>query len=110
MKYPVGTKILNLEFPTCKNCVFYRPSGIVDDFVSPINKCGNIGTKNVVTGEITYNYADMCRKDEELCGNSGKYYVKEKRMVLKRIRHAIFRPVTIIYAIIAGLIIFSRIL
>jgi len=101
MKFP-NRIIRNIDFPSCKNCVYYVPSGLNNEFTSSLNKCKNFGTKNVVTGEITYYYATICRSDENLCGNSGKYHVKEHRMALKRLKHTIFRPVTILY-VVAGL-------
>jgi hypothetical protein len=101
MKIP-NRIIRNIDFPSCKNCVYYLPSGLNNDFASSLNKCKNFGAKDVVTGEITYDYATTCRYNENLCGNSGKYYVKEPRIVLKRLKHTIFRPVTILYAV-AGL-------
>jgi len=92
--------IRNFDYPSCKNCIFYKPSGLNNDFLSTFNKCKQFGTKNVVTDEITYNYADMCRIDENLCGKSGKYYVKEPRIALKRLKHTIFRPVTLFYGVL----------
>lgn len=91
-----GRFIRNFDFPPCKNCVYYRPSGF-NHFASPLNKCEKFGTKDVVTDEIAYNYTDICRSDEDLCGKSGKYHVKEPRFVLKRLKHAIFRPITFFY-------------
>ena len=93
--------IRNMEYPACKNCIYYKASGFNQDFTSPLNKCEKFGTKNVVTDEITYKYADDCRKDENMCGNAGKYFEKEPRMILKKLKHKIFRPITGVYAIFA---------
>ena len=91
--------IRNMEFPSCKNCIYYRPTGFSRDFADPLNKCHKFGTKNVVTDEITYQYADICRKDENLCGNSGKYFVKEPRMILKKLKYKILRPLNFFYMV-----------
>jgi len=99
MKITPSRIIRNFDFPSCKNCVHYMPSGLNNDFTSSLNKCKYFGTKDVVTGEIVYDYATSCRYNENLCGNSGKYFVKEPRMALKRLKHTIFRPVTILYAV-----------
>jgi len=34
------------------------------------------GEKDLITGKITYNYADFCRRHDEECGKEGKYYEK----------------------------------
>ena len=99
MKIP-GKIIRNFEFPPCKNCVFYRLNGFDNEFTSSLNKCEKFGTMNIVTGKITHDYADSCRSDENRCGKSGKYHVKEPRMALKRLKHTIFRPVSIFYGIL----------
>ena len=53
-----------------------------------------IREKHIVTGEITYDYADMCRDDESKCGKSGKEFKKEPRLWLKKLKHIAFRPLT----------------
>lgn len=68
--------IINSEYPTCKNCVFFRESS------EPYNKyhlgkCSLFGEKNNISGEITYTYAGTCRTTSKLCGEDGQYY-KEK--------------------------------
>lgn len=68
--------IRNAEFSACKNCVYYRTSSWSNDFVDPFNKCEKFGIKDVVTDKITYDFADSCRTDENLCGKSGKYFEK----------------------------------
>ena len=97
MKIP--SKIIrNIDIPACKNCVYYRPR-LFGDFASPLNKCHKFGVKNIVTDEITYYYADIYRTDGSLCGKEGKYFEKEPRLFLKKIKHQIFRPLTILVTI-----------
>ena len=91
--------IRNIEFPSCKNCVHFRPSSWSNDFADPLSKCEKLGTKDVVTDKITFQYADSCRIDENLCGKSGNYFEKEPRLILKKLKHKIFRPITLFYSI-----------
>ena len=63
-------KIKNMEYPACKNCVHY-----IEHNDYSLSRCAFFGEKNLITGEIKYNYADLTRKDE--CGVSGKYFEKK---------------------------------
>ena len=91
--------IRNIEHPACTNCIYYKLYD--NDLTSPLNKCEKFGVKNVVTDEITYKYADDCRRDENLCGNSGKYFeqLPKSKMALKKLKHRLLRPVNIIITI-----------
>ena len=91
--------IRNIEFPACKNCIHYRPSSWSNEFANSFNKCEKFGTKDVVTDKIDFDFATICRKNENICGNSGKYFEKEPLIILKKLKHKIFRPITIIYTI-----------
>ena len=90
-----GKIIRNNEFPACKNCIHYRPRLFDGDFTSGFNKCEKFGVKNIVTDKITYNYADACRNDENLCGHEGKHFEKQPRLWLKKLKHRMFRPFTL---------------
>jgi len=89
-----GKIIRNIEFPSCKNCVHYRTQ-IFDDFTSSSNRCDQFGVKNIVTDEITYSFADACRSDESLCGQEGRYFERQPRLWLKKLKHRMFRPFTL---------------
>lgn len=91
--------IRDIEFPSCKNCVHYRPTYWSSDFTSLSNKCNKFGAKDVVTDEITYDYAAVCRRQEDKCGKEGKYFEKQPFLILKKIKHKIFNPVGIVCAI-----------
>jgi hypothetical protein len=96
----ISDKIIrNGDLPACKNCVHYRPSSWSNDFTSLSNKCEKFGEKDVVTDKIVFDYADSCRRNENKCGNEGKYFVKEPRVVLKKLKHRVFRPLTLFYFI-----------
>jgi hypothetical protein len=94
MKIP--SKIIrNIDIPACKNCVHYRPRVFDNDFTSPFNRCDQFGVKNIVTDEITYNFADACRTDENMCGQEGRHFERQPRLWLKKIKHRMFRPFTV---------------
>ena len=82
--------IRNFNTPSCKNCVYYRPS-IHNEFTSTLNKCTLFGEKDIITDEITYDYADTCRRDEKKCGLFGFGFKKEKNIKLKIAKHTIGR-------------------
>jgi len=85
-----GDRIIkNIDVPACRNCIYYRPDPRHSDFTSSLNRCEKLGEKNIVTNEIKYNYADSSRERESLCGHSGKYFVEEKNINLKILKHAI---------------------
>jgi hypothetical protein len=62
--------IKNNQNPVCQNCNNYRPNL----FSPSLSKCSQFGNKNVITGHITYDYADLSRMNSEKCGLEGKYY------------------------------------
>lgn len=65
--------IENGEYPVCKNCVYYRPS-VFDLFPDKkLGKCTKYGTKDVISGCITYDYAFSCR--DEKCGKKGNSFI-----------------------------------
>jgi len=39
-----------------------------------LGKCSLFGNENLVTGEIEYAHALVCRVDELKCGRNGKYF------------------------------------
>jgi hypothetical protein len=82
--------IRNFNIPSCKNCIHYRPS-IHNEFTSTLNKCTLFGEKDIITDEITYDYADTCRRDETKCGPVGFGFKKEKNIQLKIANHTIGR-------------------
>jgi hypothetical protein len=63
-------KIKNAEYPACKNCVHY-----IEHKDYTLSRCAFFGEKNLITGEIKYNYADLTRENE--CDISGKYFEKK---------------------------------
>ena len=68
----ISSNVKNLDLPICKECVHF----INSDVSGPeFGKCKLFGEKNMVTGEIEYSYAQLCRKDEMYrCGSPGFFY------------------------------------
>lgn len=96
--------IKNFHIPSCKNCKFFKPSFTNSDFTSTLNKCEKFGEKNIITDEITFKYADLCRSDESKCGKEGIYFEEEPNIDLKILKH------TFVYNFPNLLIILSTIL
>jgi hypothetical protein len=106
-----GEKIIrNSNIPSCRNCKYYKPAYYSSDFVSTINKCEKTGTKDIYTDIIKYDYADLSRKDENLCGFKGRYFEQEKNMNLKMLKFLVVKniPVLIILFISWSIITISN--
>lgn len=68
---------------SCRNCVYYKPYSFSGDYTSKLSNCQKFGSKDIITDKISYDYADLCRKDETKCGEQGKYFEKESNVELK---------------------------
>ena len=87
----VPLNLKNELLPLCINCQFFieeKNNYPYDSLPSDKNrKCKNSANINLVTGEIEYNYASYCRKDNEItlydtnnlrkCGKNGIYFYKK---------------------------------
>jgi hypothetical protein len=102
--------IKNMNTPSCRNCIHYKPSYSTTDFTTFLNKCDKFGDKNIITNKISYDYADTCRRDEDKCGNVGKYFEIEKNIELKILTHQIISNIpSVIYITILSFIIINTI-
>ena len=88
--------IRNGNIPSCRNCKYYKPEFYADAFVSTINKCEKTGTKDIYTDIIEYDYADLSRKDENLCGLKGRYFEQEKNMNLKILKFLVVKNIPVL--------------
>jgi len=87
--YMVGAKIIkNLHIPSCSQCVHYKPT-FYSDYSSQLGKCEYFGEKDIHSGDILYDYADACRRDEKKCGINGSYFEKQSNIQLKRALYSI---------------------
>jgi hypothetical protein len=84
---PSKQTIKNIHVPSCKNCIYFQPSNSNTNFASDLNKCMKFGEKNIISDEIKYEYADLCRKDENKCGELGKHFELKKKIELKIVKH-----------------------
>jgi hypothetical protein len=97
--------IKNIEIPSCKSCIHYKPSLYDTDFDSTTSRCEKFGEKNMITEQIVFDFADCCRRDETKCGKEGKYFEREKNLNLKIFTHKFITSLP--YSIIVSLIIFE---
>jgi hypothetical protein len=74
--------IKNINYPSCINCVHYNANFINSEYGSTLNKCSHFGEKNIITDKIIYNYADICRENDSMCGIEGTYFVEESTLNL----------------------------
>lgn len=70
--------IKNSDLPVCVNCIHFIENKMnypYDAVLSnDLGKCKIFGKKDIVTGEIKYEYAELCRLNKEKCHLTGKYY------------------------------------
>jgi hypothetical protein len=59
------------------------PKYYSSDYVSTTNTCNKFGDKNIITDEISYEYVNSCRNDENKCGKEGKYFELDNYVQLK---------------------------
>ena len=81
-----ASTIKNINLPACRNCIHYKHS-IVYSFGSDLNKCHKFGVKDIISDEITYDFADLCRKDENKCGIEGRHFEQNEYVNLKYALH-----------------------
>ena len=74
--------IKNIDLPSCRNCIYFTPP-LYSEFTSSISRCEKFGTKDIHTDIVTYEFADLSRKDENRCGLQGKYFEEEKNIQFK---------------------------
>ena len=98
--------IKNINIPACKNCIYYKPCMFDSDFTSIVNTCEKFGNKNIITDKITYDYANLCRQQDDKCGEEGKYFEKEPYIKSKIIKHWIISRMPLI---LFSLVIFNAI-
>lgn len=79
--------IKNINIPVCRNCKYYK-FGFLDSS-GYLSQCGKFGEKDINTGQISFDYANVCRRDEEKCGKQGKYFEEESNLNLKLLKNKI---------------------
>jgi len=56
----------------CQQCIYFERRD--HPFTNCLSQCRRFGEREPETGRITYEYADLCRKNEHKCGPAGKYF------------------------------------
>ena len=82
--------ITNKDIPSCRNCIYYKVE-FYSDYNSQINKCLYFGKKNIETDIIKYDFAGLCRMDENQCGLSGKYFQEDPNIGVKILLHNVMK-------------------
>lgn len=92
--------IKNINKPACKTCIHFKPASSTK-YDSYISRCQLFGVKDIITDEITYDYASTCRSDDSKCGEKGVHYVKDTKFELKKLKHNLFddAPIIIVCAL-----------
>ena len=89
-----STKIITNNYPSCKNCIYHKPA-FYDNYASLSSKCSKFGNKNIITGVIIDNYADLTRNDNTLCGINATYFEIDNFVEIKRILYYTTHPITL---------------
>lgn len=72
--------IKNSELPLCHNCFYFYPVSKNtnleenNDIIFEQSKCFKYGNRNIVSGEVSYNFAHNMRQSESKCGLNGKNF------------------------------------
>lgn len=65
--------VRNLNYPACANCAHF-----INDTISiTYARCKMFGEMDLVSGKITYEFADFSRSSHKLCGITGKLFQKK---------------------------------
>jgi hypothetical protein len=64
-----GQFIKNNTAPICKQCVFCIPNKVTEYI-----RCMKYGSKDLVTGEINYEYAAYSRASPTMCSQAGNSF------------------------------------
>ena len=67
-----GPVIKDIHLPVCKDCKFFIPFENKEQYT--LGRCMLFGKKNIVSGEITHEFADVCRISSNKCGYNGTFY------------------------------------
>lgn len=65
--------IKNINTPSCNKCIFFEPAAAKS---TRQPKCNKFGEKNIITGNVSFETAQYCRHNENMCGESGHYFIQ----------------------------------
>ena len=69
----MNIKLLFLAYANCRNCKYYLPHP--NDF-DDLAKCKKFKLNNQNENKIYYDYAEVCRKNNNKCGPQAKEFVE----------------------------------
>ena len=76
--YIKSNYIKYIKSPICVNCIHYiEYKKNYPWHEIPNNRygiCAKFGSKHLITGEIKYELASVCRQDKTKCGEDGEYF------------------------------------
>lgn len=78
------TSFIKKSNPVCINCIHYLKYSIPYDEIydkTKIGLCFKFEKENLVTGEISYEDAMICRITNSKCGETGKFYIPKNRII-----------------------------
>jgi len=84
------SSINNMNLPSCKDCKFHIPSSSIE-YASSLSKCAKFGEKNVLTGEIIYDYTSVARGSEVKCGMEGRHFQIEPNIRFKTAKYILYK-------------------
>ena len=74
-------QIENMEIPSCHTCKYFEPnSAYQKESRIRYGKCKYFGKKDLIQGTIVYKDAYEIRFDENMCGQKGLFYKKDKHI------------------------------
>ena len=78
--------VFNNNLKLCVNCVYftkYKPKKLCEfsNDTIQLSKCTKFGVKNIVSGEIEYEYASVIRNSNRLCGKLAKNFIQNENSV-----------------------------
>jgi hypothetical protein len=68
--------IKNAMLPSCINCKYFIENTSLSNDIA-YGRCSVFGKKDIITGEVKFDYAIHCREDETRCDSSGIYFVNK---------------------------------
>ena len=97
--------IRNINIPSCKNCIYYKPVTYSFDFTDTFSRCEKFGEKNIINDKINYDFTESSRNDELKCGKEGKYFEENDNIYMKIFIHKFSYTLTVVSPLL-GLFIF----
>ena len=77
--------IQNIALPTCKDCIHFLPHTSLYANNYELGRCKMYGKKDIISGVITYEYADLVRSNNDKCGRNGINYEASDKSNSKKI-------------------------